>query len=692
VTQDELDQLSINTIRFLAVDAVQNASSGHPGMPLDAAPMAYVLWTRYLKHNPADPLWIDRDRFVLSAGHASALLYALLHLTGYEEMTLEQLQRFRQWESRTPGHPESHLTGCVEASTGPLGQGIGNGVGMAIAEAHLAARYNRPGHEPFDHRTYVIASDGDMMEGVQAEAASLAGHLKLGKLIVLYDSNRVTLSGTTSLAFTEDVAIRYRAYGWHVQRVDDGNDVPAISRAIDAARDAKHQPSLIVVQTVLGYGAPDKAGSFAAHGNPLGADEVKKTKANLGWPEQPPFLIPAAALQHLRSVRERGNTAEDGWMRSFAAYRRQFPELAAEIERRFRGELPARWDASLPEFAADAKGLATRKASEAVLQGLARTVPELVGGSGDLDPSTYTWLKEDGDFESPLRPRADVQGAVGGGWGYGGRNIHFGVREHAMGAAVNGLAYHGGFIPFGATFLVFSDYMRPAIRLSAIARLHAIWVFTHDSIAVGEDGPTHEPIEQLLALRAIPGMVVLRPGDANETRCAWQLALAREDGPTTLVLSRQNVPTLDRRIYAPAEGLRHGAYVLNPAQTQPELILIATGSEVSLIAGAERVLREHGVRVSLVSMPSWELFASQIAEYRQSVLPAEVTARLAVEAGRSIGWERWVGPTGEVLSVDRFGASAPGDVVMKEYGFSVDNVVARALRLLGRAGDGRKQP
>jgi len=684
VTQSELDQLAINTIRFLAVDAVQNANSGHPGMPLDAAPMAYALWTRYLKHNPANPRWIDRDRFVLSAGHASALLYALLHLTGYEDMTLDQLKHFRQLHSLTPGHPESHLTASVEASTGPLGQGFGNAVGMAIAEAHLAARYNRPGQELFDHFTYVIASDGDMMEGVQAEAASLAGHLALAKLIVLYDSNRVTLSGTTSLAFTENVALRYEGYGWHVQRVADGNDIAAISRALQAARDARAQPSLIIVQTEIGFGAPEKAGTFAAHGNPLGVDEVKKTKANLGWPAQPAFFIPDQALHHLRSAIERGKTAEDGWNRRFAAYRRQFPALATEIERRFRRVLPARWDVSLPQFPADPKGMATRKASEAVLQELARTVPELVGGSGDLDPSTYTWLKQDGDFESPLRRREGVQGTVGGGWGYAGRNIHFGVREHAMGTAVNGLAYHGGFVPFGATFLVFSDYMRPPIRLSAIAGLQAIWVFTHDSIAVGEDGPTHEAVEQLLALRAIPGMVVLRPADANETRCAWQLAVERRNGPTTLVLTRQHVPTLDRGLYAPAEGLQRGAYVLNPEQTHPELILIATGSEVSLIAKAEPELLDHDVRVRLVSMPSWELFAMQAAEYRESVLPTRVTARIAVEAARSIGWERWVGPDGDIISVDRFGASAPGDVVMAEYGFTVDDIVNRALTLLGR--------
>jgi transketolase len=684
MNKDDLDQLCINTIRFLAVDMVQNASSGHPGMPLDAAPMAYVLATRFVRRNPADPGFIDRDRFVLSSGHASALLYAIMHLVGYEQMTLEELKRFRQWQSLTPGHPESHLTRGVEASTGPLGQGIANAVGMAIGEAHLAARYNRAGHDVFNHWTYVLASDGDLMEGVQAEAASLAGHLGLGKLIVLYDSNGVTLSGTTSLAFTEDVGARYRAYGWHVQEVDDGNDLPALTRAVAAAQAARAQPSLVVVRTVMAYGAPDLAGSWHAHGNPLGAEEVRKTKRNLGWPEEPPFYIPDQALAHFRSVLERGKTLQAGWERRFAAYAQEFPELAEEIRRRFGGRLPGDWDAKLPRFRADEKGMATRKASEAVLQQLARTVPELVGGSGDLDPSTFSWLKEDGDFESPLRPRDGVEGTVGGGWGYGGRNIHFGVREHAMGAAINGLVYHGGFVPFGATFLVFADYMRPPIRLSAIARLRSIWLYTHDSIGVGEDGPTHEPVEQIASLRAIPGLVLLRPCDANETRVAWQVAVENNDGPTVLVLSRQHVPTLDRRALAPAEGLRRGAYVLNPDQKDPELILIGTGSEVSLIVGAEPLLQKRGVRARLVSMPSWELFAQQSAEYREGVLPRAVKRRLAVEAACSFGWERWVGTDGAVVSVDRFGASAPGGLVLKEYGFSVDNVTARALALVGR--------
>jgi transketolase len=684
VNQDELDTLCINTVRFLAVDMVQNANSGHPGMPLDAAPMAYVLATRFIRRNPANPAFLDRDRFVLSSGHASALLYALMHLTGYAQMTLDQLKSFRQWHSLTPGHPEFHLTPGVEASTGPLGQGIGNAVGMAIGEAHLAARYNRPGHEVFNHYTYALASDGDLMEGVQAEAASLAGHLQLGKLVVLYDSNGVTLSGTTSLTFSEDVAARYRAYGWHVQQVADGNDVQALVRSIEAAKEARNQPSLIVVKTVMAFGAPDLAGSWRAHGNPLGAEEVRKTKRNLGWPEEPPFYVPPAALAHFRKSLERGKTLQENWDRRFAAYAAEFPKLAEEITRRFAGQLPGGWDLKLPEFAADAKGMATRKASEAVLQELAKTVPELVGGSGDLDPSTFTWLKEQGDFESPSRSREGVDGTVGGGWGYGGRNIHFGVREHAMGAAINGLGYHGGFVPFGATFLVFADYMRPPIRLSAIAGLRAIWVYTHDSIGVGEDGPTHEPVEQLATLRAVPGITVVRPSDANETRVAWQVALENHDGPTVLVFSRQHTPTLDRTALAPAEGLRRGAYVLNPAERDPALILIGTGTEVALVVGAEPLLRARGVRVRLVSMPSWELFARQSDEYRESVLPRAVKPRLAVEAARSLGWERWVGSDGDTLSVDRFGASAPGGVVLKEYGFTVDHVLARALALLGR--------
>jgi transketolase len=688
VRQSEIDLSCINTIRFLAVDMVEKADSGHPGLPMGAAPMAYVLWTRFLRHNPRSPRWWDRDRFVLSAGHGSALLYSLLHLTGYA-LPLDQIKRFRQWRSETPGHPESHVTVGVEASTGPLGQGVGNALGLAIGEAHLAARYNRPGHELFRHFTYVLASDGDMMEGVQSEASSLAGHLGLGRLIVLYDNNHVTLSATTPIAFTEDVSARYRAYGWHVIEVDDGNDLDAIERAIDSAKDVNDRPSLISVRTILGYGAPDKEGTFQAHGSPLGAEETRKTKQNLGWPQEPPFYIPDEALAHFRTAVDRGRDLEQTWTGAFDAYTRAFPELSRELKRRFSGELPDAWADELPTFPADAKGLATRKASEAVMQAVARTVPEVVGGSADLDPSTYTWLKQEGDFESPLRSHDLVQGLVGGGWGFGGRNLHFGVREHAMAAAVNGLVYHGGFIPFAATFLIFSDYMRPSIRLAALAHLHSIFVFTHDSIGVGEDGPSHEPIEQLASLRAIPNLLVIRPCDANETRWAWQTALEQRGRPIALVLTRQDVPTLDRAIYAPAESLRRGAYVLNPSDSHgdPDVILIATGSEVALIVAAEPILRKANVRVRLVSMPSWRLFAEQPTEYREGVLPEAVTTRIAVEAASPLGWERWTGLRGAIIGVDRFGASALGAILFKEYGFTVEHVVERALALLGKRQD-----
>ncbi len=683
--QSEIDLSCINTIRFLAVDMVEKADSGHPGLPMGAAPMAYVLWTRFLRHNPRSSRWWDRDRFVLSAGHGSALLYSLLHLTGYD-LSLDQIKRFRQWRSETPGHPESHVTVGVEASTGPLGQGVGNALGLAIGEAHLAARYNRPGHELFRHFTYVLASDGDMMEGVQSEASSLAGHLGLGRLIVLYDNNHVTLSATTPIAFTEDVSARYRAYGWHVIDVDDGNDLDAIERAIHSAKDVNDRPSLISVRTMLGYGAPDKEGTFQAHGSPLGAEETRKTKQNLGWPLEPPFYIPGEALAHFRTAIDRGRDFERTWTGAFDAYTRAFPELSRELKRRFSGELPDAWADELPTFPADAKGLATRKASEAVMQAVARTVPEVVGGSADLDPSTYTWLKQEGDFESPLRSHDLVQGLVGGGWGFGGRNLHFGVREHAMAAAVNGLVYHGGFIPFAATFLIFSDYMRPSIRLAALADLHSIFVFTHDSIGVGEDGPSHEPIEQLASLRAIPNLLVIRPCDANETRWAWQTALEQRGRPIALVLTRQHVPTLDRAIYAPAESLRRGAYVLNASDNHgdPDVILIATGSEVALIVAAEPILRKANVRVRLVSMPSWRLFEEQPAEYREGVLPEAVTTRIAVEAASPLGWERWTGLRGAIIGVDRFGASAPGAILFKEYGFTVEHVVERALALLGK--------
>jgi transketolase len=682
-----LDQKSIDTIRFLAVDSVQKAKSGHPGLPLGAAPMAYVLWDRFLKHAPANPKWWDRDRFVLSAGHGSALLYALLHLTGYD-LPLDELKRFRQYGSRTPGHPEFGHTAGVDATTGPLGQGFGNAVGMAIAEAHLAARYNKSDHPIFDHFTYVLASDGDMMEGVQSEAASLAGHLGLGKLIVLYDNNHVTLSASAAVAFDEDVAARHRAYGWHVQEVSDGNDVGALERAIAAARDVADKPSLILVQTVLGYGSPHKQGTYEAHGNPLGSDETIKTKQNLGWPVEPPFLIPADVAKHLRSARDRGAEAERAWRTRFDSYRRAYPELAREIERRFANELPDGWKDRLPRFAAADKPMATRKASEAVMQELAHALPELAGGSGDLDPSTFTWLKNEGDFEAATTPLKGAQGLLGGGGTtYAGRNIHFGVREHAMAAAVNGMAYHGGFLPYGATFLVFSDYMRPSIRLAAISKLRAVFVFTHDSIGVGEDGPTHQPIEHLAALRAIPNLLVIRPCDANETREAWQIAVEQTDRPTALIFTRQNLPILDRAHYAHSDMLRRGAYVLNVSDDDetPDLILMASGSEVELILAAEARLREHGLNVRLVSMPCARLFEAQTLEYREQVLPRAVKARRAVEAASPLGWERWTGLDGAVIGLDRFGASAPGATLFEQLGFTVQHIVDRALSLMHRS-------
>ena len=678
----DLDELCINTLRFLSVDAVQKANSGHPGLPMGAAPMAYVLWTRFLEHNPANPGWVDRDRFVLSAGHGSMLLYSLLHVTGYD-VSLEQIQQFRQWGSITPGHPERGLTPGVEVTTGPLGQGFANGVGMAIAEARLAARYNRAGFDLIDHFTYAIVSDGDLMEGVASEAASLAGHLKLGKLIYLYDDNRVTLSAGTDITFTEDRARRFEAYGWHTQSVGDGNDLVAIDEALRAARAETTRPSLLLVRTHLGYGSPDKQDTFEAHGSPLGVEEVRSTKRNLGWPEEPPFSIPEPALVHFRQAIERGEQAETGWKSHFAAYAQAFPELARELEQVLRGDLPADWDKDIPSFPTDDKGIATRVASGKVMNAIAPRVPALIGGSADLDPSTFTALSGLGDFEPPGASARDRQGSQGGGWSFAGRNLHFGVREHAMGAILNGLAAHGGTVPFGSTFLIFSDYMRPPIRLAALMGLHVIYVFTHDSIALGEDGSTHQPIEQLAGLRSIPGLVVIRPCDANETAVAWRVALETRNRPVALVLTRQHVPTLDRTRLAGAEGLRRGAYVLSDAPSaKPDLILIATGSEVGLAVAAARKLTAQKIGVRVVSMPSWELFDAESGEYRDAVLFPAIGARLAIEAGASQGWHRYVGDRGDVLGVDRFGASAPGDVMVREYGFTVESVCRRALALL----------
>lgn len=654
----EVQNLSINAIRFLSADGVQQANSGHPGLPMGAAPMAYTLWTRHLRHNPANPAWPNRDRFILSGGHGSMLLYSLLHLTGYP-LSLEELKRFRQWGSRTPGHPEFGFTPGVETTTGPLGQGLSNGVGMAMAEAHLAKLFNRPGYEVINHYTYAIVTDGDLMEGVASEAASLAGTLRLGKLIYLYDDNHISIEGSTDVAFTEDSGARFEAYGWHVQKVADGQDVEAIDRAIVAAK-ADPRPSLIMVRTIIGYGMPTRQGTAKAHGEAPGDAELNGAKEKLGWPLEPRFYIPEEALQHFRAALSTGPVQESEWQQKMDAYKAEYPELHEELTRRLAGTLPEGWQAALPVFPADEKGIATRASSGKVLNLLAGVLPELIGGSADLAPSNNTWLNEYAAYSAETPE---------------GRNIHFGVREHGMGAIVNGMSYHGGVIPYGATFMVFSDYLRPTIRLSALSHLGSVWVFTHDSIGVGEDGPTHQPVEQLAALRAIPNLITLRPADANETAQAWGIAIENRHRPTALVLTRQNLPTLDRGIYGSAEGTRKGAYVLGDmGQGAPRALLMASGSEVALIIAAGKKLAEAGIAVRLVSMPSWELFAEQDAAYQASVLPAEISARLAVEAGISMGWHRWVGAQGRVLGLDRYGASAPANEVFKAFGFTVENI------------------
>jgi transketolase len=658
-----LQTRAINTIRFLSADMVQKANSGHPGLPMGAAAIAYTIWTRHLRHNPAHPRWPDRDRFILSGGHGSALLYSLLHLTGYD-LPLDELKRFRQWGSLTPGHPEYGLTPGVETTTGPLGQGFSNGVGMAIAEAHLAAEFSL---EIVNHFVYAIVTDGDLMEGVSSEAASLAGHLRLGKLIYLYDDNHISIDGSTDLAFTEDRMKRFDAYSWHTQTVADGNDVDAIDAAINAAK-ADPRPSIIACRTQIGFGLPTRQGTSKAHGEPPGADELRGAKEKLGWPLEPDFFIPEDVLAFYRKALDDGRKSEDEWNKRLDAYRSTHPDLAADFVRRMDGRLPEGWDANLPVFTADAKGIATRSASGKTLNALAPKLPELLGGSADLAPSNNTWLDGLPEFQkdSPA-----------------GRNFHFGVREHGMGSIVNGMALHGGLIPYGATFLVFSDYMRGALRISALSHYPSIWVFTHDSIGVGEDGPTHQPVEHLAALRAIPHMLVLRPCDANETVEAWKVAIARRDGPTVLALTRQPLPTLDRTIYAPASDLKRGAYVLADIGDQsPELILMASGSEVSLIVEAGARLAAEGINVRMVSFPSWELFAAQDKEYRDVVLPPQVCARLAVEAGVTQGWEKFTGIDGAVLGLDRFGASAPVKVVFEKLGFTVENVIEKARELL----------
>ena len=682
--KNELEKQCIDTIRFLAVDAIEKAKSGHPGMPLGAAAAAFTLWTKHLKHNPVNPQWPDRDRFVLSSGHASMLLYALLHLTGYD-LTIDDIKNFRQWGSRTPGHPEyKHVPG-VEVTTGPLGQGLANAVGMAIAEAHVGARFNCDGEKTVDHFTYVMAGDGDMMEGVVAEACSLAGHLRLGKLIVLYDDNRVTLAGSAGLSCTENIEQRFKAYGWQVQKVTDGNDVAAIDRAIKKAKRETEKPSLICIASTIGYGAPCKQGSCDAHGSPLGADELKKTKEALCWLADSPFSVSGDVYKFFRKALSRGKKAEKQWRDAFNDFKQKEPARAAEFERVMKGDLPEDWESALNEFPGGSKDVATRKAGEIIMQAIAAKVPELAGGSADLNPSTFTWLKGLGDFQSPQFSKEGLHGMVGGSWDYTGRNIHYGVREHAMGSIAVGMALHGGMIPYTATFLTFADYMRPPMRLAALMGLRTVFVFTHDSIGVGEDGPTHQPVEQIMNLRQVPNMTVIRPADANETVEAWRMAVKNTQGPTTLIFSRQNLPVLDRSVCAPAAGARNGGYILWESAADPDLILIATGSEVPLTLAAARKLAENGTKIRVVSMPSWEIFDRQPREYCDKVLPPQVSARIAVEAGIKLGWEHYVGLSGKIIGMETFGASAPGPVLYEKFGFTVEKIIEAANDLLHRS-------
>ena len=680
MTPAELDQLCVNTIRMLSIDAVQKANSGHPGLPLGAAPVGYLLYTRFMRHNPADPKWVNRDRFMLSGGHGSMLLYSLLHLSGYD-LPLSEIENFRQWGSLTPGHPEHGLAPGVETTTGPLGQGFGNGVGFALAEAFLAARYNRPGHDVIDHFTYGIVTDGDLMEGVASEAASLAGHWRLGKLIYLYDDNRISLAGSTHITFSEDAGGRFEAYGWHVQTVEDGNDLAAIESAIRAAQAETLRPSLIRVRSIIGYGSPNKQNTFEAHGSPLGVEEVRLTKQFFNWPLDPPFFVPGESLEHFRAAVDRGRAAQSEWQAKWEAYARQYPDLAAELQQALKGELPAGWDADLPTFGTD-KSMATRVASGQTLNAIAAKVPTLIGGSADLNPSTNTALKDKGDFMHPNTPLEGAQGLVGGGVSYAGRNIAFGVREHAMAGIASGLALHGGVMPFVATFLQFSDYMRPAIRLAALMERRVIYVFTHDSVLLGEDGPTHQPVEHFAALRAIPNLLFIRPGDPSETAVAWKVAIEHKHGPVALALTRQAVPALDRSKLSSAEGLRQGGYILIDTQGKPDLILIGTGSELALCVGAAEQLAQRGVKARVVSLPCWELFDAQPQAYRDGVLPPDVRRRLAVEIGVAQGWHKYVTEHGDVLSLERFGASAPYKVIADKFGFTVENVVEWAMKLV----------
>jgi transketolase len=663
----QLDELCINTIRMLSADGVEKAKSGHPGMPMGAAAMAYVLWTQFLRHNPLTPLWPDRDRFVLSAGHGSMLLYSLLHLSGYD-LTLDDIKNFRQWNSKTPGHPEHGLTPGVETTTGPLGQGFANGVGMAIAERYLAAHFNRPGYEIVNHYTYAIVSDGDLMEGLTHEAASLAGHLGLGKLICFYDDNQISIEGKTELTFTENRNQRFDAYGWHVQRVTDGNNLDALEKTLRAAQNETARPSLIAVQTCIGFGSPNRQGTPKAHGEPLGQEEIRLTKENLGWPLEPNFYIPEEVLSHFRKAVDKGKELENQWQSLAAAYKQNHPELAEKWEAWISGKMPEGWQKEIPTFKAEAKGRATRVSSGTVLNAIASRVTNLVGGSADLAPSNKTLIDGAENYQAQ---------------NYSGRNLRFGVREHAMGSILNGMALHGGLIPYGGTFLVFSDYMRPAIRLAALTELQVIYVFTHDSIGLGEDGPTHQPIEHLAALRAIPNLTVIRPADANETAQAWIAALTNKHGPVALALTRQSLPTLDREKYGPAEDLHQGAYILSePRDGKPDVILIASGSEVEIALSAAEILAAKNIAARVVSMPSWELFEKQSEKYRRRVLPTEIKAKIAVEAASPQGWDRYVGESGEIIGLDHFGASAPYQVLYEQFGITTEHVVERAMTLV----------
>lgn len=679
----DIGSMAINTIRFLACDAIEEAKSGHPGMPMGAAAAAYVLWMNHLRQDPAKPHWPDRDRFILSAGHASMLLYALLHLSGYR-VSLDDIKSFRKWGSKTPGHPERNPEIGVEMTTGPLGQGIAAAVGLAMAERHLAAQFNREGWEIIDHYTYVLASDGDLMEGISYEACSLAGHLGLGKLIVLYDSNGVCLSGSTSLTFSEDIARRFMAAGWQVGCVEDGNDTAAIDEAIAAAKRERSRPSLVILRTHIGFGAPHKQDTFEAHGAPLGREELEGAKDKLHWPREPRFYIPPEVADHFGRIGKKGGELSRHWEERWAGYSEAFPTQAAELQRRLAGELPMGWDEDLPSFPPERKEIATRKASEEVMTRLAARIPELMGGAADLNPSTFTWLKGWGDFQDPAKQGGEIQGRAGGVWGYAGRNVHFGVREHAMTAITTGLALHGGILPYAATFLTFSDYMKPAIRLAAMMKLPIVYVFTHDSIGLGEDGPTHQPVEQIMNLRSLPNLTVIRPADAPETVEAWRQALLNREGPTALILTRQNVPVLERGSGCSAGELSRGGYIVWASEEgEAEVIFISCGSELTLaLRAGQRLAREEGKRVKVVSLPSWEIFARQPEEYRNQVLPPGVRRRVAVEAGVTLGWERYATCEGAVVGLDTFGASAPWPVLYEKFGFTVDHILAVARKIL----------